>query len=264
MSSAQSLPWDVRLMDFASWVMMVGFVVALVVVTSSLLLRSPSMALREVVVEGDLEHNTLAQLQSQFANRLAGSFLLMDLKFAQEAAQSIPWVRRAVVRREYPNRLRIHLREHRAVALWGAESEPRLLNAQGEVFEANTGEVEQDNLPRLYGPEAQAKLVLEAYQQLAPLFAAVHLGLVQLEMSSLGSWQARLEGGAQLQLGRGSLAELSVRVATFLQTLPGIAAGFGRRTDALESADLRHKDGYALKLRGVTTGSPTKHEKNTL
>jgi cell division protein FtsQ len=60
------------------------------------------------------------------------------------------------------------------------------------------------------------------------------------------------------------LPELSARVATFLSTLPGIAAGFGRRADALESADLRHKDGYAVKLRGVTTGLPPKHNKNAL
>jgi cell division protein FtsQ len=32
-----------------------------------------------------------------------------------------------------------------------------------------------------------------------------------------------------------------------------VTSKYGRRTDALESADLRHGDGYAVRLRGVTT-----------
>ncbi|MEN9539128.1 MAG: hypothetical protein RLZZ126_1363, partial [Pseudomonadota bacterium] len=48
-------------------------------------------------------------------------------------------------------------------------------------------------------------------------------------------------------------AEVEGRTKQFLQSLVGVSARFGRRPEALESADLRHKDGYALRLRGVTT-----------
>jgi cell division protein FtsQ len=32
-----------------------------------------------------------------------------------------------------------------------------------------------------------------------------------------------------------------------------VTSRYGRKSDALETADLRHKDGYALRLRGVST-----------
>ena len=66
-----------------------------------------------------------------------------------------PWGK-AVVRREFPNRLQVVLQEHQAVAYWGSDSELRLINSYGEVFEANVGEVEAEMLPQLDGPEGQA------------------------------------------------------------------------------------------------------------
>ena len=69
---------------------------------------------------------------------------------AARAFESVPWVRHAVVRRVWPNRLAVTLEEHRAAALWqglgtttGSES---LVNGHGEVFEANLGDVEDEDL----------------------------------------------------------------------------------------------------------------------
>jgi cell division protein FtsQ len=39
----------------------------------------------------------------------------------------------------------------------------------------------------------------------------------------------------------------------FLTTLKQVTARYGRGTSALASADLRHKDAYALRLHGVST-----------
>ena len=158
-----------------------------------------------------------------------------------------------MVRRDFPNRLRVQLQEHRAVAYWGPDGESRLVNSFGEVFEANLGEVEQEALPRLQGPEAQSAQVLAAYQALQPLFEHMDLPLEQLELSSRGSWRARLDTGAAIELGAGSLSEVQARTQRFLQTLTQVSAHYGRKPEALESADLRHQDGYALRLRGVTT-----------
>ena len=162
-------------------------------------------------------------------------------------------MRQAVVRRDFPNRLRVQLQEHRAVAYWGPDGESRLVNSFGEVFEANLGEVEQESLPRLQGPEAQSAQVLAAYQTLQPLFEHMDLPLEQLELSGRGSWRARLDTGAVIELGAGNLPEVQARTQRFLQTLTQVSARYGRKPEALESADLRHQDGYALRLRGVTT-----------
>ncbi|MDF2466037.1 MAG: cell division protein FtsQ [Ramlibacter sp.] len=168
----------------------------------------------------------------------------------------MPWVRAAVVRREFPNRLRVSLEEHRAVAYWGPESESRLVNTFGEVFEANSGDLEAEELPRLSGPQEQAALVLTMYRTLQPMFEPLDLGVEQVALTARGSWKLELDNGAQVELGRGAPEEVVARTQRFLQTLTQVTSRYSRRPDSLVSADLRHGDGYAVRLRGVgTTGA---------
>jgi cell division protein FtsQ len=157
------------------------------------------------------------------------------------------------VRREFPNRLRVTLQEHQPVALWGSESEPKLVNSYGEVFEANVDDVDQDDLPRLAGPDGQSPQVLAMYRALKPLFESLDLAIDELDLSGRGTWSLHLDGGATVELGRGTQDEVLVRTRRFVQTLRQVTSKYGRTPDALLSADLRHTDGYAVKLRGVAT-----------
>ncbi len=59
--------------------------------------------------------------------------------------------------------------------------------------------------------------------------------------------------GYVVELGGGTPQEVVQRTQRFTRTLTQVAAQYGRRVDALESADLRHARGYALRMRGVTT-----------
>ena len=91
------------------------------------------------------------------------------------------------------------------------------------------------------------------YRALKPLFAAMDLELEQLALSGRGGWHAELDTGAEIELGRGSDDEVLARTTRFLRTLTQVTSRYNRRPDAVESADLRHVDGYALRLRGVST-----------
>jgi cell division protein FtsQ len=162
-------------------------------------------------------------------------------------------VRKAVVRREFPNRLRVQLEEHQAVALWGVDSESRLVNNFGEVFEANPGEVEQDELPRLAGPDSQSAPVLAMYRAMKPLFEPLDLNVDQLELTARGGWRLELDSGAVIELGSGTPEEVTARTRRFVRTLTQVSSRYGRRPEALVSADLRHTNGYAVHLRGVGT-----------
>jgi cell division protein FtsQ len=218
------------------------------------LVRQPLFGLSAISVQGDLTHNNAVTLRANVAPRLAGNFFTVDLARTRAVFESVPWVRRAVVQRQFPNRIKVTLQEHKAIALWGPEGDaPRLVNNFGEVFEANQGDVESDDLPQLDGPQGQAGLVLQAYQHLAPLFDKVDAVLERLELTGQGSWRARLDSGALLELGHGSVDELQARAQRFVSTFTQVSTRYGRD---FESADLRYGNGYALRLRGVTTGSP--------
>ena len=255
--NAMPAPLDIHLMNLTATVLFVGLLVFAGWACVRWAVRQPMFDVRAIVVRGDVSHNSVASLRANVAPRLSGTFFSMDLGQVRTAFESVPWVRQAIVRREFPARLQVQLQEHKAEAYWGTEGELRLINTFGEVFEANLGEVEQDNLPRLNGPEGQGAEVLGMYRMLVPLFDEMELPVEALELSGGGSWRVHVDTGADIELGRGSTAEIRARVERFLKTLTQVTSRYGRRVTALESADLRHDNGYALRLRGVSTTALT-------
>jgi cell division protein FtsQ len=257
-SQPQSAPLEVRLMNLTSLGLTGVFVLLSVTVLVHWVAAHPVWTLSGVTVTGDVTHNNAMTLRANVAPKLKGTFLTLNLQDAQRAFESVPWVRSAVVKREFPNRLHVVLSEYQPVALWGAEGGSSLVDIHGTVFEANVGEVDQDRLPRLLGPDTQAVLVLSAYRALQPLFAQGQASIETLELTGRGSWRVQLETGARIELGRGSVPEIEALAARFIRTLPQVTARYGRRLAALESADLRHQAGYAIRLQGVSTVSAAK------
>lgn len=249
------LPVDVRLLQLSGNVVGVLALVTLAALGFQLLGRLPLFALQAIQVEGEVDRNSVSTIRANAAPKLAGNFFSIDLAKARAAFESVPWVRRAVVRRVWPNRLAVRLEEQVPQALWAApDGNDRLVNRFGELFEANLGDVEDDALPRLSGPEGSAPQMLAMLRRLEPLLARLDAGDIEsLALSGRGSWQVGLEGGAEIELGRGSDDEVIARTGRFVRTVAQVTGRFQR---PLESADLRHPDGYAVRLRGVTTEPP--------
>ena len=255
MNASVVTPVDVKLMNMTALVLFMAFVVAGAIATARWVVRLPAFDIKGIAVSGDVSHNNELNLRANVAPRLSGTFFSVDLKQVRAAFESVPWVRHAVVRRDFPNRLRVDLQEHQAVAYWGGEGELRLINSFGEVFEANVGEVEQDMLPWLNGPEGQSAEVLAMYRALNPLFEHMEIPVEFLELSQGGSWHARLDTGGVIEFGRGGVDDVVMRTQRFLKTLTQVTARYARRANAVESADLRHENGYAIRLRGVSTSA---------
>ncbi len=253
MNQALPAPLDVKLMNLTASVLFLCCVVLLLAAGARWVLRYPGFSVARIVVQGELVHNNAVTLRANVAPQLTGNFFTIDLRAARAAFEQAPWVRKALVRREFPGGLRVELQEHDAVAYWGGESGSALVNSQGEVFEANVGDVEQEGLPRLLGPQGSSVQVLQMHGLLQPLFEPLDLAVEQLELTGRGGWRATLDSGAVVELGGGTPQEVVDRTQRFARTLTQVAAQYQRRADALESADLRHAGGYALRLRGVTT-----------
>jgi cell division protein FtsQ len=253
MNHTAPLPLDIRLMNGLASALFGVLVLMLLGAALSYVLQLPRFAIRGVTVVGDVSHYNAISLRANVMPRLKGTFFTLDLHATRQVFETMPWVRQAVVRRDFPNRLKVQLQEHQPVAYWGGEGDARLVNNFGEVFEANLGELEQDDLPRLSGPEGQSARVLATYQTLQPLFAPMELALEQLELTPRGGWRAQLESGTTLELGSGSTEELVARLERFLKTVTQATAQYSRGVDQLASVDLRHTDGYAMRLNGVST-----------
>lgn len=253
MKMTAPLPFDIRLMNKVTSLLLT--VCVLLCLASGLwwVLRHPSFALQLITVEGEMSRNNALTLKTNVVPHLSGNFFTLELDRARQAFESVPWVRSAVIHREFPNRLRVRLLEQHPLALWGEEGSSTLLNEQGQVFEANLGEVEADALPRLKGPASQSQQVLGMYQTLRPVLQGADMDIDELELSPRGSWKVSTSQGVTIELGRGQPQALTVLLQDFLRTLPQITSRYGRSPKSLAAADLRHKDGYALRLQGVTT-----------
>src|SRR6266487_378556 len=101
------VPFDVKLMNMTATVLLAACLVLLVAAGSWWALRHPLFAIVGIKVQGDVAHNNAVTLRANVAPRLAGNFFTVNLAKAREAFEAVPWVRKAVVRREFPNRLRV-------------------------------------------------------------------------------------------------------------------------------------------------------------
>lgn len=246
-------PLDVRLMNVTASFMFGGACVLVLVMVVGWALHHPVFAISRIVVEGELVHNNAVTLRANVAPQLAGNFFTIDLEKAQDAFEQVPWVRRAQVRRAYPNSLRVILHEHVAQAYWGEESGAAMVNTLGEVFEANLGELDREGMPRLNGPDGSAPEVLRMLYALEPLFAALSREIDALTLRERGSWLVVLDNGARIELGAGGVEEVLQRAQRLVRTLTTVLQEYQRSSDTLEYADLRYPDGYALRLQGVAT-----------
>jgi cell division protein FtsQ len=250
-------PLDVRLMNFAA--LLLGLVAVSVFLAHSVrwAFTLPIFGTTRIVVDGDVNHNNALTIKANVAGRIEDSFFFVDLLQVRSVFESIPWVRRAVVRREFPNRLRVTLEEHRSSGFWGGESESRMINSFGEIFDANVGDAESEALPRLIGVDAQAVLILNMYTRLSSLLRTKHAAIEQLELTGRNAWKMQLDTGAQIELGRGNQDDVLARFERFLISQERVLATYGRADLArIESVDLRNGQGYAIRISGVTTAIP--------
>ena len=255
------LPADIRLMNGVSALLLAGLVLAGLALALHQLARLPIFGIRHIQVEGDVTRNSVASLRANAMPHVSGTFLTLNLQQASSAFQAVPWVRTAVVQRVWPNRLRVRLEEHRPAAYWEAKPEGAdaqseasveraLVNSFGEVFEANLGDVEDEDLPVLAGPGGSSVAMLAMWQQLNALSQKLGESARRLDLSGRGSWRLTLEKGAVVELGRGSEAEVLARFGQFAASITQISS---RYQTAVLSADLRHHDGYAVRLQGIST-----------
>lgn len=255
LQSPSEMPQDIRWMNAATAALAVVAVLLVLAAAFNVLIRQPYFVIHKLSIDGEMQRNNLATVRANVVPRVEGSFFLVDLARARAVFESVPWVRQALVRRVWPNELRVTLEEHKPAAYWRHEDrDDQLVNQQGEVFDANLGDVEDDPLPILQGPAHatadQARLMLTMLRKLQPALAPLESEIDTLKLTDRGSWTVKLENDALIELGRGETDELVARAERFVRTLPQLRQQYG---EPLAYADLRYPHGYAVRLKGLST-----------
>ena len=218
--------------------MLAGFLVGLVVLAFTLTvlqlaLRSPLWPVREVTIQGDLKHTLRSEIEAALVQRVAGNFFSVDVDGVRAALERLPWVRRAAVRRVWPDRLEATLEEHVALARWGDNA---LVNTHGERFVGGSKEA----LPRFSGPRGTESEVARRYARFDPIVAPLGARVEEVILTPRLAWQLKLDNGVRLALGRDADAA-EIRLARFVQSA---ARGVAR----YDYVDLRYPNGFALRV----------------
>ncbi len=214
--------------------------------------QRPMFTLRTIRIESmdevELKHVNHLTLRSGSLGKIKGNFFTTNLEQVRLSFESVPWVRRATVRREWPDQLIVTLEEHEALGTWGEDG--RLLSVKGDVFTANTAEADEDHaLPMFSGPEGSEKEVMLRFGELRTAFEKVKLAPEALALSSRYAWTVRLSNGTSVALGREQdKTTLRTRVDRLVGIYPQLAS---RLEQGIQTIDMRYPNGLALSAAGL-------------
>ena len=214
--------------------------------------QRPMFALKSVRVESmydiELKRVNALTLRAGALGKIKGNFFTTNLEQVRMAFESVPWVRRATVRREWPNQLIVSVEEHEPLGTWGDEG--RLLSVKGDVFTANLAEADEDHpLAEFAGPEGSEKEVMARFAELRAWFAPIGLSPQALNLSSRYAWTLKLDNGMSVALGREQdHTTLRRRVQRLVRIYPQLAS---RVQGGIDTIDMRYPNGLALAAAGL-------------
>ena len=234
-----------RLMNLAALAAVLIAACLLALAGARWIAKRPQFDFKRIEVRGELQHVTAASIRAAIAGRLRGNFITVRLDDARRLLESVPWVAQASVRRVWPNRLRVTLREYRALGAW---DDGRLLSDAGALFVANVAEAEVFGpLPALGGPDDSAPEVARRYYEFAAGLAPLSMTIDAIEVSERRSWTVRATGpeigSTTFVLGRDDRPDVvQQRLTDAVTAFPMVYARLG---GAPERIDTRYANGLA-------------------
>lgn len=208
------------------------------------ILNLPVFAIRELYVTTPLQQVTRQQIEFAARSGLKGGYFSVSLEEVRHAFEKLPWVRKAQVRRRWPNALELSLEEHVAVAHWRAADsiDEHLVNTYGEVFDASSNA----KLPWFTGSDGSASLLYERYQNFNERFKKLDLKIEKIRLSPRQAWQLTLNNNMVLEFGRDDArTSMDTRLNRFIAIYPGLSEKLGT---PLTTVDLRYPSGFAIRV----------------
>jgi len=228
-------------------VMLLATVLSFVTVTLLVvdrLYRPDNFVINQLKIQGQFRYLAPTEIESLVRSHELGNFFAINLDVIKADIQTHPWVQEAEVRREWPDALNVHVKEHRPVARWKKD---KWVNAQGQVVDLPI-----KDMPRvaivLDGKPQDAAMMLNQTIAWKRQLESSGLLIRQLELSTSHAWTLSLyyplnDFEFTLLLGREDVAE---RLARFQNLFD---KRFKDANEQLQRVDARYPDGLAIKSK---------------
>lgn len=191
------------------------------------------LPVQKIVWQGEQRFIDKQRIEALIRAEQPGSFFALDVNRVYTLLEQQPWIYRASVRKQWPNKLTIYVVEQQAVAHW---NDDLLLNPYGETF---AGRGALPGLPKLYGPGGSEKTALQGFNAMQTILGGAALPIDELFLSERFAWQVTLENEIKLNLGRQQFID---RLQRFVDVYPLLK----QQQKAVEYIDLRYDTGLAV------------------
>ena len=193
------------------------------------------LPIRSIQLQGDFEYLDQRELEATLRDYIGQGFFSLDIHQLRQALKANSWAESVSVRRVWPDKLRVVIREKKPVARWDDEN---LLSDTAKVFRAASKDFPQ--LPLVHADNHSPAWVLRQFHRLNARFEAVDERLVSLRVDSRGALDVELINGLQIKLGRDDIDHKVDRLVRIYQQqiLP--------RREQIRRLDLRYSNGFAV------------------
>ena len=200
------------------------------------------MPVRYVRVEGEFSQISKQSIQDNVLPLLRSGFLATDIQVMHATVTAFPWVRKALVKRVWPDAFNIRIHEHHAIARWASIG---LLNKQGELFSPKNA-AEFTSLAVIDAVGGEQKKMLKQMQTFNQGLLQHSLMLQKLIISDRQSWRVILMDGMEIKLGRNQPHKNFQRL---LSVLPVLGA---EKVAAIAAVDMRYPNGFSVAWKAGT------------
>jgi cell division protein FtsQ len=230
--------WDnPRLLNAAAGFLVGLAALAFAAAAAYWLLHSALFPVRTIELSTTLQQASRAEVEATLAQVGRGNFFAAPIGELRSALERLPWVRRAAVRRVWPDGLEVSIEEQVPLARWAAGG---LVNPQGERFAGET----TARLPLFSGPSATEAELASRYARFSQVLAPLGSPIERLTLSARLAWELKLANGLELKLGRDAQAA-EVKLARFVA-----AHETNQRAPLGAVVDLRYPNGFTVRVKG--------------
>jgi cell division protein FtsQ len=193
------------------------------------------LPIRTIQLSGTFENLDQQAVATTLHQYIGQGFFSLDIHELQQTLHTNSWTDSVSVRRIWPDKLRVRIKEKKPIARWDDE---HLLSDSAKVYLADIGPF--SHLPVVHAANHQPGWVLQQFYRLEARFNSVDERLVGLHVDSRGALNVELINGLQIKLGRGNIDHKIDRLVSIYQQqiLP--------RREQIERLDLRYSNGFAV------------------
>lgn len=211
------------------------------------LLAAMDQQILAVDVDGNFVGESRVGIERAASAWIGKSYFATDLAEIKAELEQRPWVASAAVKRVWPGRLEIDIRERKPLAYW---TDGRLVSRSGELFSPPNPEV-AGSLPRLAGPDERVREVIDMARSMSERLVDYGLGFASLELEQRGAWTLSLSNGIEVVLGRDQVQKRFERFITVYEDR------LASRVDEVSRIDARYSNGVAVQWKaGAAEAAP--------